>query len=201
MCYEWQECHETDVSNRWGPDNQPSSVLTNRFSLWPLLELHHEGHLLRLWEVTLIRLSFREISIQQLEGPMRYSSYHSLGRMFGHHHISDLRRGYTRFHIMYIHCCRAKKEGSGRSYSDFPVVTGSCALVSVCAVNGLAELSVHAQSPVPWVDPTLSFLCNLNSVVTISGETPVLCSLGKNEIEHFMVVDRTLSLNHMIQIL
>lgn len=94
-----------------------------------------------------------------------------------------------------------KKEGSGRSCSDFPVVTGSCALVSVCAVNRPTELSVHAQSSVPWVDPTLFFLGNLNSVVTISGETPVLCSLGKNKFEHFMVVDRTLSLNHMIQIL
>lgn len=121
--------------------------------------------------------------------------------MFGRHRISDLRRGHMGFHSVYIHCCCAKEEGSGRSCSDFPVVTGSCAPVSVCAVNRLAELSVHAQSPVPWVEPTLFFLCNLNSVVTISGETPVLCSLGKNKFEHFMVVDRTLSLNHMIHIL
>lgn len=40
-----------------------------------------------------------------------------------------------------------------------------------------------------------------DSVMTISGETPVLCLLGKNKFEHFKVVDGSLSLKRMIQIL
>ncbi|KAB1260713.1 hypothetical protein Cadr_000024298 [Camelus dromedarius] len=61
-------------------------------------------------------------------------------------------------HPMHAICACSKGGGRDIGARPFPVVSGSCALVRVCATHRLAELLVHAPNPVSWVDPTLLLL-------------------------------------------
>lgn len=79
--------------------------------------------------------------------------------------------------------CSLRKEGRVRERG----------VRSAPVVNRPTELLIHAQNPISWVDPTNLPSLQSDSVMTISGETPVLCSLDKSNFEYFTVVDRTLS--------
>lgn len=80
------------------------------------------------------------------------------------------------------------------------VMNRGSGLVGVLATNRLAELSMQTQARLPSRPCTFPCL-HSDFVMTISGETPILCLLGKNKFEHFMMVDRTLSWDMLIQIL
>lgn len=101
-----------------------------------------------------------------------------------------------------MHCCVHSLRSRGVSARGvnriLPMGRGS-GMVGVLATNRLAELLMQTQARLPHRPCTFPSL-HSDFVMTISGETPILCLLGKNKFEHFMVVDRTLSWNMLIQI-